>query len=55
MDLLRYKMDSETVICALDSEASSEEKISQRWLNVIAGIRDEYLDETQLYPWVIGF
>lgn len=55
MDLLRYTSHAELGVCAWESEASSEEDISERWRDIVVGIRDEYLDETQRYPWVIGF
>jgi DNA sulfur modification protein DndC len=32
-----------------------EESISERWRDIVRGIRDEYLDATHRFPWVVGF
>ncbi len=48
-------MAAEIEYCALETEHSAQENILERWQNVIVGIRHAYLDNTQIYPWVIGF
>ncbi|MDP1735388.1 MAG: DNA phosphorothioation system sulfurtransferase DndC [Sulfuritalea sp.] len=32
-----------------------EESIAERWRDIVRGIRDEYLDPTHRFPWVVGF
>lgn len=33
----------------------AEESIAERWRDIVRGIRDEYLDTTHRFPWVVGF
>lgn len=37
------------------SIASCRDSIVERWRGVVQGIRDEYLDSSQRFPWVVGF
>lgn len=36
-------------------ENLEEASIVERWRDIVHGIRDEYLDPTHRYPWVVGF
>ncbi len=55
MELLKHHVDSMTESQEQVPETWSTVSISERWQDVVSEIRDEYLDETQCYPWVIGF
>lgn len=37
------------------AQTAEEESISERWRDIVLGIRDEYLDPTHGFPWVVGF
>ena len=37
------------------TEITQEESIAERWRDIVRGIRDEYLDPTHRFPWVVGF
>lgn len=37
------------------TETVGEQSIAERWRNIVRGIRDEYLDPSQHFPWVVGF
>ena len=47
----------------VDADATAEsmpinynyDDIEVRWNDIVVGIRDEYIDKRQGYPWVIGF
>lgn len=45
-----------SVVLKESTDASnSDVSIADCWRNIVLNIREEYMDETQLYPWVIGF
>lgn len=46
---------SATAMVEPAQEPTARGSIADYWNNIVLGIRDEYLDETQSYPWVIGF
>lgn len=37
------------------TEISEDGSVAERWRDIVRGIRDEYLDPTHRFPWVIGF
>lgn len=37
------------------TETSEEVSITERWRDIVRGIRDEYLDPAHRFPWVVGF
>lgn len=36
-------------------ESTKQESIAERWNEIVRGIRDEYLDSSHRFPWVVGF
>lgn len=41
--------------CSVISNCDEARSIADRWQDIVREIRDEYLDNTHRFPWVIGF
>ncbi|KAB2321445.1 DNA phosphorothioation system sulfurtransferase DndC [Betaproteobacteria bacterium SCN1] len=41
--------------CSVIDDCAVARSIADRWQDIVRGIRDEYLDHTHRFPWVIGF
>jgi len=55
---LQHKGRKVESVCAIEDEplgVNNKPPIEECWRPIVDEIKDEYLDETQHYPWVIGF